>query len=192
MKKIVIHLKEDHKRLKTLNQEMGKFFLDYELFDAIKLNPGRLGVSESFKQVIKNNLSEKRILIFEDDVKFTSSKSLEHFYDCVGSLPEDWDILLGGSYWYSEKENLGRLIKIGDFCSLHCVLVRDTAYKHFLSHNPEEVKEIDRHLGKLASKGELNVYLCNPMVAIQYNGFSHNREKDVNYDNMLRSYNVMQ
>ncbi len=71
------------------------------------------------------------------------------------------------------------------------MLIRDTAYKHFLSHNPQEIKDIDRHLGNLSRKGELNVYVCNPMIAIQYNGFSHNRGMSVNYDNLLKEYNVM-
>jgi hypothetical protein len=141
--------------------------------------------------VIRNNINEKRILIFEDDVKFTSSRSMHYFYDCVGQLPEDWDILLGGSYSYLEKSREGNLIKVSDFSSLHCTLVRDTAFKHFLSHNPEDVKDIDRHLGKLSKKGELSVYLCNPMIAIQHNGYSHNKERAVNYDNLLKRYKLL-
>jgi GR25 family glycosyltransferase involved in LPS biosynthesis len=190
MKKIVIHLKEDHKRLRILTSELKS--LDYEIFDAIKLNPGNLGISESFKQVIRNNINEKRILVFEDDVKFTSPKSIEQFYNCASQLPPDWDILLGGSYFYLEAGRTGDLIKVSDFSSLHCALIRNTAYEHFLSHNHNEIKDIDRHLGRLSKQGKLNVYLCNPMVAIQYNGFSHNRGQTVNYDNLLKNYNVMQ
>lgn len=175
-----------------MTYEMNRFFLDYEIFDAIKLSPGNKGISESFKEVIRHNINEKRILVFEDDVKFTSKKSINQFYDCIRDLPSDWDILLGGSYSFSEVSRSGNLIKAGDFSSLHCVLIRDTAYKHFLSHNTEEIKDIDRHLGMLSKKGELNVYVCNPMVAIQYNGFSHNKERSVNYDNLLKGYNVMQ
>jgi GR25 family glycosyltransferase involved in LPS biosynthesis len=191
MKKIVIHLKEDKKRLETLSYQMGRFFLDYEIFDAIKASPGNIGISESFKQVIKNNITEKRILIFEDDVKFTSTKSIEYFYECIGSAPEDWDIILGGSYSFVEKSRIGNFIRVGDFSSLHCALVRDTAYEYFLNHNPEEIKDIDRHLGRFARDGKLNVYICNPMIAIQYNGFSHNREQNVNYDNLLKGFTLL-
>jgi hypothetical protein len=190
MKKLVIHLPEQRERLKTLTYEMNRFYLDYTICQGIKMNPGYKGVSESFKKVIRENINEERILIFEDDVKFTSNKSIAMFLECIKSLPDDWDILLGGSYWYQEDCNLGNLIKVKDFCSLHCVLVRNTAYEHFLSHG-DEPKEIDRHLGKLSSEDKLNAYLCNPMIAVQYNGFSSNRGHNVNYDRLLKDFNIL-
>jgi hypothetical protein len=190
MKKFVIHLPEQTDRLKTLAYEMNRFFIDYTIFPGIKLDKGWKGISESFKKVISENLNEEKILIFEDDVKFTSDKSIVKFNECIDSLPDNWDILIGGSYWYEEELKIGSLIKVKDFCSLHCTLIRNTAYEHFLSHNGE-IKDIDRHLGKLSKEGKLNVYLCDPMIAVQYNGFSHNREKVVNYDSLLRPYNVM-
>ncbi len=190
MKKFVIHLPEQKERLRTLTYEMNRFFIDYTISPGIKLDKGWKGISESFKKVISDNLNEDKILIFEDDVKFTSDKSIVKFNECIDSLPENWDILLGGSYWYEEELKLGNLIKVKDFCSLHCVLVRNTAYKHFLSHNGD-IKDIDRHLGNLSKEGVINVYLCDPMIAVQYNGFSNNREKVVNYDSLLKQYNVM-
>jgi hypothetical protein len=190
MKKFVIHLPEQRDRLKTLTHEMNRFYLDYTISPGIKLDQGWKGISESFKKVINQNLEEESILIFEDDVRFTSDKSIVRFNECIDILPDDWDILLGGSYWFHKEKDLGNLIKVGDFCSLHCTLVRKSAYKHFLSHNGE-IKDIDRHLGKLSREGKLNVYLCNPMIAIQYNGFSHNRGSNVNYDNLLRGSNIL-
>jgi hypothetical protein len=190
MKKFVIHLTEQKERLKTLTHEMNRFYLDYTISPGVKLVPGSKGISESFKNIVRENSNEDMILIFEDDVKFTSDKSLVKFFECIESLPGNWDILLGGSYWYQEELNLGNLIKVKDFCSLHCVLIRKSAYDAFLSHDGS-IKEIDRHLGKLSSEGKLNVYLCNPMIAVQYNGFSHNRGSQVNYDKLLSNFNIL-
>lgn len=190
MKKLVIHLPESKERLKSLTHEMNRFYLDYTICQGVKMFPGCKGISESFKKVIQENINEEKILIFEDDIKFTSDKSIVYFDECIKSLPEDWDILLGGSYWFQEENNLGNLIKVNDFSSLHCTLIRNTAYKHFLSHS-DSPKDIDRHLGKLSSEGKLNVYLCNPMIAIQYNGYSFNRDGVVNYNNLLRNFNIL-
>jgi GR25 family glycosyltransferase involved in LPS biosynthesis len=190
MKKFVIHLPEQRERLKTLTYEMNRFYLDYTICPGVKMDVGSKGISESFKRVIRDNINEEKILIFEDDVKFTSDKSLVRFFECMESLPDNWDILLGGSYWYEEEVKLGNLIKVKDFCSLHCVLIRKSAYEAFLSHSGQ-VKDIDRYLGKLSCEGKLNVYLCDPMIAVQYNGFSFNRNNTVNYDSLLRKFNIL-
>jgi hypothetical protein len=191
MKKFVIHLPEQRERLKSLTYEMNRFYLDYTICPGVKMNPGWKGISESFKRIIRENINEDQILIFEDDVKFTSDKSIIKFFDAIKELPDNWDILLGGSYWYEEEVNLGNLIKVKDFCSLHCVLIRKSAYEVFLSHHDKARADLDRYLGELSSEGKLNVYLCNPMIAVQYNGFSFNRNKPVNYDNLLRKFNIL-
>jgi hypothetical protein len=191
MKKIVIHLPEQRDRFKRFSFELNRFYLDYTISPGITLNEGWKGISEAFKKVIRDNINEEEILIFEDDIKFTSDKSIVKFNECIKSLPDNWDILLGGSYWFEEELNLGNLIKVGDFCSLHCVLVRKSAYEHFLNHTGETKTDIDRHLGQLSKAGKLNVYLANPMIAVQYSGYSNNRKANVNYDNLLSKFNVL-
>jgi hypothetical protein len=192
---MVIHLNDGTNqadiRRNSFNYELGKFFKDYEVFPGIKKDPGHVGISESFKKLISENYNEPQLTIFEDDVKFTSSNSWELFTKAFISLPDNWDILLGGSYWFEEKEQVRNLIKVGDFCSLHCIIVRNKAYDHFLSHDPNIIPDIDRFLGSLSKKGILNVYLANPMIAVQHNGFSYHQGKNVNYDHLLKDKNIL-
>lgn len=191
MKKIVIHLKERKDREELYKYELGRFFDDYEVFDAIKINPGYIGISESFKELIRQNINEDQILVFEDDVKFTSNKSIDFLNKCIKDLPEDWDILLGGSYHFDSVSKTDNLIKVGDFSSGHCMLINKKAYNHFLNHNTKEHKYLDRYLGALSHQKTINVYLCDPMISIQYPGYSDNVNKQVDYSNMLASFNIL-
>jgi hypothetical protein len=43
----------------------------------------------------------------------------------------------------------------------------------------------------LSLKVELNVYLCNPQVAIQYAGYSYNAGKVVDYSGKLKAMNII-
>src|SRR4051812_14726501 len=99
IKKMVIHLEESKRDLSKLK----KTFPDVEEFKGYYNQDGARGISDSFKGVILRSLSEEYVLIFEDDVKFQSENSILQFQKAINSLPEDWDILIGGSYWTEEK-----------------------------------------------------------------------------------------
>lgn len=174
-------------------EEMAKFKIDFVEIPGVKHEDPAQGISQAFRNVIQSNINEPELLIFEDDVKFTSRYSRDNWDICVKQLPDDWDILLGGSYAYDAIGSPTRgLIKVGDFSSLHCILVRQKAYSVLLSHNEHCTnKHIDRYLGMLSQQGKLNVYLCDPMIAIQYPGYSHNRGKEVDYSYKLKGKNIL-
>lgn len=186
-KKFVIHIK-GCPRYSTMVKEMNSQYNgEYEIFDAIVYNDSSKGISESFKEIIKANYNEPLIHIFEDDVKFTSSKSREIFEDAFERLPENWDIFLAGSYTYEPDRNYGCFLKINNFRTLNSVVIRKSAYDLFLSHDFSKDKNIDSWV---ASKNP-NVYVCNPMVAIQYDGYSYNAKKKTNYnDRYLKDKNI--
>lgn len=189
MKKIAIFLEERREQITT---ELSRFFNDFELFEATRATPGSLGLSDSYKRLINKHKDEKELFLFEDDVFFTSDKSIEYFTECYNSLPNDWDILLGGSYWFQNPINIGsNLIKVKDFCSMHCIIIKNTTYEHFLNHDTEKQKHIDRYLGELAKENKLNIYLANPMIAIQKPGYSFLANKEVNYTNMLSNKSLL-
>lgn len=184
----MIHLKESKRSLEHLK----KIFPDVELFDGIFNVDGAKGISDSFKGVVQKYSSEEYLLIFEDDVRFQADSSIIQLQKAIDSLPEDWDILLGGSYWIESKSRYNDVLdKVTDFCSLHCAFVRKRAFPFFLSHDCSEIRQIDRHLGRFSKEGKLNVYLCNPMVAIQEAGYSYNVKKVVDYSYRLKDFNVL-
>lgn len=185
----VIHLEG---RPEHFKEELKAFGVDYNIIEGVKHEKGNIGVSLAFKKVIELNYDQEQTLIFEDDVKFTSVNSRSHWDKCVSELPEEWDILIGGSYQYDAISKKGNLIKLGDFSALHCVLINKKAYDSFLIHDPVNgIPHIDRHLGKMAQLGLINVYLCDPMIALQHPGYSHTRNMNVDYEYKLKDKNVL-
>lgn len=186
--KFVIHIKGSP-RYNRMRKEMNTHYAgEYSVFDAIVDPDPKKGISESFKAIIEENYDEPFIHIFEDDVKFTGEKSREIFEYAFSKLPEDWDIYLGGSYTYDKPHDIGHLIKIQEFRSLHCVVIKKSAYDAFLSHDVNEIPNIDTWVARQG----LNVYLCDPQIAIQHNGYSYNMKGSVNYDNFLKDKNILQ
>jgi hypothetical protein len=186
--KHVIHIKGSP-RHDMMRKEMNSLYMgEYSVFNAIVDNNPKKGISESFKSIIEENYEEPFIHIFEDDVKFTAHNSREVFENGFQSLPDDWDLYLGGSYTYDTRsvEDLGVLLKIKNFRSLHCVVIRKPAYDAFLSHDVSRVENIDTWV---SSQG-LNVYLCNPQIAIQHQGYSYNMKRVVDYNRYLLDKNI--
>lgn len=178
-KKFVIHIKGCPRHNRMITEMDSQYKGEYNIFDAIVYKDSNKGISESFKSIIKENYREPLIHIFEDDVKFNSLKSREIFEEAFERLPDNWDIFLGGSYTFSQDRNLGRFLKINNFRSLHCAVIRKSAYDLFLSHDHTKEKNIDSWV----ANQNPNVYVCNPMTAIQYDGYSFNAKKNTDYNN---------
>lgn len=188
MKRFVIHIKGSS-RYSSMVKELDKYYKDeYTVFDAIVKPKAHEGISESFRKIISENYNEPQLHIFEDDIMFRGKDARKVFEDSYNSLPKDWELYLAGSYTYTEKENLGNLLLINDFRSLHNIVINKSAYDYFLSHDPKITNNIDTHVSGISKK----CYLCNPQIAVQYNGYSYNRGKEVNYDNFLIGKNIAQ
>jgi hypothetical protein len=108
----------------------------------------------------------------EDDVRFTNPNSFKYFLE---NKPKDFDIYLSGIY-------IGEILEdnsVKSFTGFHCYIVNERFYDEYLSVPDDE--HIDRALSNLGK-----YYVCNPFIAIQYNGFSYNTKMDMNYDDLLR------
>ena len=192
-----IHLPKRTDREENMYKELDYFIPNqYTILDAVKHPIGKIGVSRSFKKAIgeAKKLNLKHVLVFEDDVKFTSDKSREGFQNALDSLPDDWDILLGGIYADTNLfECNEHMKKVESFSALHCVLFRDTVYEKILEHKEDKHQtiDLDRYIGGLSKDGEINVYLAYPMVAIQYTGKSNTVNKVVDYSKYLEKYDIL-
>jgi GR25 family glycosyltransferase involved in LPS biosynthesis len=191
LKRFVINIPTQKQRLSRTIKEMDGQGYDFTVFNAVTDEIGYKGISMSFRKIIIENYDQEYIHILEDDVKFTSKDSRTVFEATMNSLPKKWDIFLGGSYWYKKEEDLGSSIKLLDFSSLHSVVIKKKAFDKVLAHDYSIMENIDRYLGRLSADGKLNVYLCNPQVAIQYPGFSSNTGTKVNYTDMLKDKNIL-
>ncbi len=192
-----IHLPNRKDREENMYKELDYFVPNqYAILEGVRESIGKIGVSKSFKKAIQtakiNGLAQ--VLIFEDDVKFTSVKSRENFQNAMDTLPEDWDILLGGIYSCTNLFDYNdHMKKVESFSALHCVLFRDTVYDKILDHklNFEKTVHLDKYISEFSRKGELNVYLAYPMIAIQYEGKSNTVNKTVDYSHYLEKFDIL-
>ena len=189
-----IHLPHAKDREETMYRELDYIrpSKDYTITKGISMKFGHEGISATFKQIVKRaqHMSYKQIMVVEDDIKFTSVDSKEYLEKAIDSLPDDWDILLGVSYGYEKLYNENEyLIKVGDFTSLICTVFNRSSYDKVLGHHPEntEYSNIDKYLGSLSKKRELNVYLIDPMIAMEYPGHSYNKKREVDYTSRLNN-----
>lgn len=191
MKRFVIHIKGCNRHARMISEMDSLYKGEYEIFDAVTDEKGYKGISMSFRKLIIENYQQPMIHVFEDDVKFVHNKSREVFESNLKLLPADWDIFLGGSYDFQLDHKGNGFQKVLDFSSLHNVIIRKSAYDKILSHDYEVFDNIDRFIGTLSSQGKLKVYLCDPQVAIQYPGYSFQRNKKVDYSDKLKEKNIL-
>lgn len=176
----IIHLTHRKDRLINLIKELdNQLITEYLIWDGILdlENPSR-GISKAHKQIVqmakKNNLPF--VLIAEDDIKFTAKGAFNYF---LQSEPKDYDLYLGGIYYGNIKPDNSA----EDFSGLTLYMIQSKFYDTFLSI-PENLP-LDRGLSK---KGFYLV--CNPFIAIQYDGYSDNKKSYQNYDMYLKGRNL--
>lgn len=192
-----IHLPKRTDREENMYKELDYFIPNqYTILDAEKHTIGKIGVSRSFKKAISEaqKLNLNHVLVFEDDVRFTSERSRECFQNALDTLPDDWDVLLGGIYADTNLFDYNEhMKKVESFSALHCVLFRDTMYERILGHKEDGYKtiDLDTYIGQMSKNGEINVYLAYPMVAIQYTGKSNTVNKVVDYSKYLEKYDIL-
>ena len=156
-----------------------------------------LGVHKTFKSIIQmaKDKDLEYVLILEDDCFVIEAQPV---VDALNNAPEDWDLLLGGAYYYKIQSEYNEYWKkVNRFCSLHFIVVHSRVYDTILNI-PDNRGHLDitlsgmtncirdprmiRNRGDLSSK-KLQTYLIHPMPCQQRPGFSDLRKKDVNDNN---------
>lgn len=135
----------------------------------------RMGLAETVHGIIRmaqmQNLDY--ILIVEDDLQVINVQKL---VSCLSNVPEDWDILSGGTYYYAPTKMYNdHWIGVRDFCGLHFIIIKNTVYNAILSINGIS-QHIDRGLGSMVRNGKFKMYLMYPMPCKQRAGFSDIRK----------------
>ena len=183
---VVINLKERNDKKIYIEQELKSRNIKFDFFSATKHNNPKRGCLESHLTVIKNALSnnEKFLLIMEDDCKFINGLSKMEI------PPSNWDMIyLGGTvHRVLDKKHKG-------YARVQCW----TTHGYIINLNNKDLiskilevenydGEIDRYyLEKIHPN--FNVYVCDPMIAIQKEGFSDIENKEVSYDFMQHTLN---
>jgi len=192
-----IHLANRKDREENMYKELDYFIPNqYNILNGVIDPIGKIGVSMSFKNAIRTAQLKglEQVLVFEDDVRFTSDKSRERFQMAMNTLPDDWDILLGGVYYCDKLQECNEYMKkVNKFSALHCVLFRNTVYNKIMKHEIDGQKTVhlDIYLSNLSITNKLNIYVAYPMIAIQYEGESNTANRVVNYKNLLDKFEIL-
>jgi len=178
---VVINLKERTDKKKYIQDTFQKKNIKYEFFEAQKHKNPKRGCLESHLNVIQKALAQnyKKLLIFEDDVKFIGS------FNQLKVPPNDWDMLyLGGTVHRVVNRDHSKYPRVMTW----------TTHAYFINlERPELISEIQKvkdydgeidryYLEKIHP--HYKAYMCDPMIAIQKEGYSDIENQEVSYDFM--------
>ena len=186
VKSIIINLKERKDKREYIEKELKNKNINYTFFLANKHKDPKRGCLEShfniIKDAIKNNI--KYLFIMEDDCKFINK------LDSMEKPPSNWDMIyLGGTvHRIMDKKYKG-------FARVQCwtthAYILNLTNKELISSLLEAEKfdgEIDRFYLQIIHP-KFNAYMCDPMIAIQKEGFSDIENREVSYDFMQYTLN---
>ena len=182
----VINLKERKNKREYIEKHLKDYNIPYNLFLVTKHENPKRGCLESHLSIIKDAIEKgvDYLFIMEDDCKFIKSP------DTMNKLPDNWDMIyLGGT--------IHRILdkKYKGYARVQCW----TTHSYIINlKNKDLVKkilemddysyEIDRfYLEKIHPN--FNAYICDPMIAIQKEGYSDIEGKEVSYDFMEHTLN---
>jgi len=183
----VINLKIRSDKRQYIHNQLKSHALEYTLFSAEKHEDPKRGCLESHLTIIKNAIKagHKYLMICEDDCKF-----IGNIKNMTGPLPPNWDMIYLGGTVHRVLDK-----KYSGYARVQCWTTH--AYILNLSNDNSEFQkallkledydgEIDRYyLEHIHPK--FNAYMCDPMIAIQKEGYSDIEGKEVNYDFMQQT-----
>ncbi len=188
--KIVIHLPERKDRWLTFRKELQYVPMEVRVCLGIKAGNPMKNIAQSHINAIlyakQNEWPE--VLIMEDDVHFPAkTRTLPYINECLASLPESWDVLLGGIYESTSLEKHSAYWnKTGQFCGAHFYIVNSKAYDRLINYDGKH--HFDRFMNY---DGSLNCYVAKKMFAIQHNGYSDNAQGKMNYTHKLGQFELL-
>lgn len=173
----IIHLPERQDRLVLLKAELEQQNIqNFRIWEGVRnIENPKKGISIAHKKIVQfaRETQLPAVLIGEDDLKFTATGAFDFF---LRNIPQNYDIYLAGIIYGKLKPDNS----VDDFSGTMLYVLHQRFYDIFLSI-PE-----DQHLDRaLALKGKYIV--CNPMAAIQHNGYSDNSKRYYNYEPYVRN-----
>lgn len=194
MKKFVIHNYNRHDRLKFIDEFTTARVNDVIIYDAIVEDNGAAGYIKTIREIVSNNSNEKMIMLFDDDIKFTSPDSWVNFLTKAKHIKNSHgvDVIIGGASHIIDKSLIKEpYFQLSDFSGSFMILLFKSAYKHILSDECLNAKHFDRYIGKLCEQGKLTGYAVYPFVAKTTSGYSDIRKKEVNDESYFQNYKFL-
>lgn len=169
----VITLKQ---RFVDVAQEMRSHKINARFWSGFTDSNPKSNISRSHKKIVAYAKQEglDKVIIAEDDIKFTHPKSFDYF---LSQIPKDndYDILLASYYAGVQTGN-----EVKGFRGLTLYAVNARFYDKFLS--AMDNLNIDNALNMLGGK----IIVCDKFCAVQKPGYSFQKQENVNYDYLLK------
>ena len=153
------HVEREERLIKQLNSQN---ITEWDYSPAVYDNNPINGVAMAHKLAIENSFENNGYgFIAEDDIRFTSSRSMSYYLEMYNSLPSDWDIYLMGYYNFKAipVNTPSGLIRLRYFTGMHGYMVSD---------------KMRIKLRETKTKGHIDVgmtgnviYAVHPVVALQ-------------------------
>ena len=179
----IINLKNRNDKKEYIKSHLKKLSssFSYTFFNAEKHSNPKRGCLESHLSIIKDALKKnmKYILILEDDCNFIQD------FSKMESPPSDWNMIyLGGTvHRILDRKNKGYARVQCWTTHAYIINLTDNTFVQKLLELENYDEEIDRYyLEKIHPN--FNCYVCDPMIAIQKEGFFFFFFKEVSYDFM--------
>jgi len=171
-------VKED---ITPLQQELG---FEVNRFPAIYMPDDTvLGCRLSFQEAVRQAKMRKDeyVCICQDDLYVLDTEKVK---TALENAPDDWDILLGGVYYFVPESHYNQhWYKLKDFCALHFTIIHTRYYDAVLNAG-RTMKHFDRQLGNDLKKTHGKVFVMHPMPIKQRRGFSDLQHRNVDYNNI--------
>lgn len=187
---LVINLPENEARLDRTWDELINFYstpLGFNIIDGIRETPSHVGIGKAHRSAIqfaKDNDWEY-VCVVEDDVQFTSPRSMKYAQECFNYLPDDFDVALGGIYFDKKMRPYNsHWSHVPYFSGTHYYVVSSKAYDKILGFDCL-TESIDHWYAK-----NLRCYVPKEFFAIQYDGFSDNVGMETDYSKLLTKYHL--
>lgn len=183
----VIHDQRRADRAKLLHQELeaqGLHVDDIHMMPAVYRENPADGIAEAHKACIRHCMgtNEPFAIIMEDDVQFTCGGAFRYFLDTAMQAPTG-DLFMGGCYTVRNMRQVAdNVVRLDGFSSTHLYIVYRSFFQRLLEAEPGV------HLDQWLSKSGAVIHACYPFAARQYNGFSDNVKKEVNYDHLIKGF----
>lgn len=186
-----INLDSRKDRLEKITKNLNDLGIQHQRIDAVR-GRGAEGPGMSHCKCVEMAKEKDldMILVCEDDVLFHPN-TVERFWECFNSLPEDWEIFIGGaSTLHSPKKCNDKIFRVGFFTGVHFVLYRKSSYDKVLSWENSKIRNfrrrrrqinrtrsphVDRFMGGKSLRDELKVYCPKEFIVDTYEIWSNLR-----------------
>lgn len=184
-KAVVINLKSREDKKEYITKQLKNRKQNFSFYFAEKHQDPKRGCLESHINVIKNNINTcDNLLIIEDDCKFIRD------FSAMKPLPPNWDMIyLGGTVYRVIDKKYNGYARIQCWTTHGYIInMKNTKLVSKILEAEKYEGEIDRYYLEQIHP-YFNAYMCDPMIALQKDGFSDIENREVSYDFMQQTLN---